>query len=120
MSNRLLAVKEEGVGRPDVAGQQVVQRQHLHGAFEAQALILPALTEEDVYGVFLRREQEEDVRGFGYKRPDTWFLICLLCDHYISKDAEGMPKAKKKKKNLVWMELGKEPKADGPCVVYLP
>lgn len=97
MGNRLLAIKEEGVGGPDVAGQQVVERQHLHGAFEAQALVLPALTEEDVYGVFLRREREEDVRGFCYKRPDTWFLIWLLCDHYILKDAEGMPKAKEKK-----------------------
>lgn len=111
MSNRLLAVKEEGVGRPDVAGQQVVQRQHLHGAFEAQALILPALAEEDVYGVFLRREQEEDVRGFCCKRPDTWFLICLLCDRYISKDAEGMPKAKKEKRNPCVDGVGKGAKS---------
>lgn len=66
VSDRLLAIKEEGVGRPDVAGQQVVQGQHLHGAFEAQALVLPALAEEDVYGVFLRRDQEEGVREFGY------------------------------------------------------
>lgn len=54
MSNRFLSVKEEGVGRPDVAGQQVVQRQHLHGPFEAQTLVFPALTKEHVYGVFLR------------------------------------------------------------------
>lgn len=50
----LLAVKEEGVGRPDIAGQQIVQRKHLHGAFKAEPLILPALAEEHVNGVFLR------------------------------------------------------------------
>lgn len=54
MSNRLLAIKKEGIRGPDVAGQQVVQWQHLHGSFEAQTFILPALTEEHVYGVFLR------------------------------------------------------------------
>lgn len=58
VSNRFLAVKEEGVGSPDVAGQQVVQRQHLHGTFEAQTLVLPALTEEHVNGVFLKGQNK--------------------------------------------------------------
>lgn len=53
MCDGLLAVKEEGVGRPDVAGQQIVQREHLHGTFKAEPLILPALAEEHVNGVFL-------------------------------------------------------------------
>jgi len=56
VSDGLLAVEEEGIGGPDVAGQQVVQRQHLHRPFEAQTLVLPALAEEDVDGVFLRAE----------------------------------------------------------------
>lgn len=54
VSDWFLSIKEEGIGRPYVAGQQVVQRQHLHGTFEAQTLILPALTEEHVNGVFLK------------------------------------------------------------------
>lgn len=32
--HRLLAVVEEGVGGPDLAGHQVVETQHGHGAFE--------------------------------------------------------------------------------------
>jgi len=52
----LLPVEEEGVGGPDVAGQQVVEGQHLHRALEAQALVLPALAEEHVDGVFLQEE----------------------------------------------------------------
>lgn len=64
MSNRFLAIKEEGIRCPDVAGQQVVQWQHLHGAFEAQTLVLPALTEEHVYGVFLRQRQKKGFREF--------------------------------------------------------
>lgn len=58
VSDRFLAVKEEGIGSPDIAGQQVIQRQHLHGTFEAQTLILPALTEEHVNGVFLKGTQK--------------------------------------------------------------
>lgn len=58
VSNRFLAVKEEGIGSPDIAGQQVVQRQHLHGTFEAQTLVLPALTEEHVNGVFLNGTEQ--------------------------------------------------------------
>ena len=57
MGDGLLAVEEEGVGRPDVAGQQVVQREHLHGPLEAQALVFPALAEKDVDGVLLQRRR---------------------------------------------------------------
>lgn len=52
-----LAVQEEGVRSPDVAGQQVIQRQHPHGPFEAQTLILPALAEKHIDGVFLQRKE---------------------------------------------------------------
>ena len=34
VGHRLLAVVEEGVGGPDLAGHQVVETQHGHGAFE--------------------------------------------------------------------------------------
>lgn len=34
VSHRLLAIVEEGVGGPDLAGHQVVQTQHSHGPFE--------------------------------------------------------------------------------------
>lgn len=44
---------EEGVWRPDPAGQEVVEWQPLHRALEAQPLIFPALPEEHVDGVFL-------------------------------------------------------------------
>lgn len=60
MSDGLFAVEEEGVGRPDFAGQQVVQRQHDHGTFEAQTLVLPALAEEHVDGVFLQGAKTAD------------------------------------------------------------
>lgn len=66
MGYGLLAVEEEGVGGPDVASQKVVQRKHLHGAFEAQALVFPALTKEHVNGVFLRRRQEEEFIKFDW------------------------------------------------------
>ena len=60
----LLAIKEESIGGPDVTGQQVIQRQHLHGSFEAQTLVLPALAEEHVNGVFLRQTKERGVVYF--------------------------------------------------------
>lgn len=34
VSHRLLAIVEEGVGGPDLAGHQVVETQHGHGSFE--------------------------------------------------------------------------------------
>lgn len=34
VSHRLLAVVEEGVGRPDLAGHQVIETQHSHGPCE--------------------------------------------------------------------------------------
>lgn len=57
-----LAVQEEGVRSPDVAGQQVVQGQHPHGPFETQALILPALAEKHINGVLLRRDKRNEIR----------------------------------------------------------
>lgn len=57
MRDGFLPVEEEGVRSPDVTGQEVVQGEHLHRAFEAKSLILPALTEEHVDGVFLRRKE---------------------------------------------------------------
>ena len=49
----LLAVVEEGVGGPDLAGHQVVETQDVHRPVEPQPLVLPALPEEHVYGVLL-------------------------------------------------------------------
>lgn len=57
MSHRFLPVVEEGVGRPDLAGQEVVQGQHLHGPVKLEPLVPPALTEEDVDGVLLRESK---------------------------------------------------------------
>lgn len=54
MRDGLLPVEEEGVRSPDVTGQEVVQGQHLHGAFEAKPLVFPALAEEHVDRVFLQ------------------------------------------------------------------
>lgn len=56
--NGLFPIQEEGVGGPDVAGQQVIQSQHLHRAFEAKPLVLPALTKKDINGVFLQKNTE--------------------------------------------------------------
>jgi len=53
VSDRPLAVPEEGVRRPDLADHQVVEPQDLDGALELQPLVDPRLTEEDVHGVFL-------------------------------------------------------------------
>ena len=63
MGDGLLAVQEEGVGGPDVAGQQVVQGQHLHGPLETQPLVLPALAEEHVDGVLLEGDRGAGVGG---------------------------------------------------------
>lgn len=53
MGHGLLPVVEEGVGSPDLTGEQVVQGQNLHGSVELQPLVPPALAEEDVDGVLL-------------------------------------------------------------------
>lgn len=53
MGDRLLAVVEERVRRPDFTRHQIVQPQHRHGTFELQPLVLPALPEEDVDRVLL-------------------------------------------------------------------
>lgn len=44
---------EERVWRPDLAGEEVVERQALHGPLEPQPFVFPALPEEHIYGVFL-------------------------------------------------------------------
>lgn len=61
VGDRLLAVVEESVGRPDLAGQEVVQRENLHGPVKLQPLVPPALTEEHVDGVLLRGRTEAQV-----------------------------------------------------------
>lgn len=53
MCDGFLPVEEEGVGSPDVTGQEIIQRQHLHRAFKAKSFIFPALTEEHIDSVFL-------------------------------------------------------------------
>lgn len=57
MRDGFLAVQEEGVWSPDVAGQQVIQRQHPHGPFEAQAFIFPTLAEKHIDRVLLQRKE---------------------------------------------------------------
>lgn len=71
MRNGFLPVEEEGVRSPDVTGQEVIQGEHLHRAFEAKSLILPALTEEYVDGVFLRRKE---------RNSHMWELTHTLID----------------------------------------
>ena len=58
VSHRLLAIVEEGIGGPDLAGHQVVKTQHGHWAFKFQPFILPALSEEHINGVLLKVDGE--------------------------------------------------------------
>lgn len=53
MSVGLFGVAEERVGDPDFANHVAVQAEHLHGAVELQASVVPGLSEEDVDGVLL-------------------------------------------------------------------
>lgn len=53
MSHRLLSIVEEGVRSPDFTCHQVVEGQNIHWSMKFQPLILPALAEENVYGVLL-------------------------------------------------------------------
>lgn len=81
MSNRLLAVEEEGVGGPNVAGQEVVQWQPLHWPFEAKTLVLPALTEEHINGVFLEIKKNKKNVQSSFKMEelqDIWTVQMLL------------------------------------------
>lgn len=55
MRDGFLPVEEESVRSPDVAGQEIIQGEHLHWAFKAKSFIFPALTEEHINGVFLQK-----------------------------------------------------------------
>lgn len=57
VSHRLFPIVEEGVRSPDFTGHQVVEGQNIHRTVKFQPLILPALPEENVYGVFLWAEE---------------------------------------------------------------
>lgn len=57
MGHRLLPIVEERIRRPDFTRHQIVQGQDIHGAVKCQPLVLPALPEEDVYGVLLRAQE---------------------------------------------------------------
>lgn len=67
MGHWLLSIVKEGIWGPDLAGHQVVETKHWHGAFEPQSLIPPTLSEEDINGVLLqvgdeeRRDKDKDV-----------------------------------------------------------
>lgn len=56
MSHRLFPIVEEGVRSPDFTCHQVVEGQNIHWSMKFQPLILPALAEENVYGVLLWAE----------------------------------------------------------------
>lgn len=56
VSHRLFPIVEEGVRSPDFTCHQVVEGQNIHWSMKFQPLILPALAEENVYGVLLRAE----------------------------------------------------------------
>lgn len=51
---------EEGVRGPDLTGHQVVERQNVHWSMELQSLILPTLTEENIYSVLLKETQRRE------------------------------------------------------------
>lgn len=59
VSNRLLAIVEKSVWRPDFAGEQVVERETLHRSFESKPFVLPALSEKHIYGVFLAQRKRQ-------------------------------------------------------------
>lgn len=63
VSNRLLAVVEKSVWRPDFAGKQVVERETLHRSFESKPFVLPALSEKHIYGVFLAQRNKQVTIG---------------------------------------------------------
>lgn len=56
VSHRLFPIVEEGVRSPDFTCHQVVEGQNIHWSVKFQPLILPALAEENVYGVLLWAE----------------------------------------------------------------
>lgn len=63
MSNRLLAIVKKSVWGPNLAGEQIVKRETLHGAFESQPFIFPALSEKNVNGVFLAQRNSRGIAG---------------------------------------------------------
>ena len=64
MGHGLLSIVEESVRSPDLAGQEVVEGQDLHGSIKLEPLIPPTLTEEDVDGVLLKGGQDEELVGW--------------------------------------------------------
>lgn len=56
---RFLAIVEESVRSPDFTRHQIIETQHGHRTFKFQTLVLPALSEEDIDGVFLIKTQPE-------------------------------------------------------------
>lgn len=56
MSHGLFPIVEEGVRSPDFTCHQVVEGQNIHRPIKFQPLILPALPEENIYGVLLWAE----------------------------------------------------------------
>lgn len=57
MGHRLFPVVKEGVRGPNLTRHQVVEGQNIHWSVEFQPLILPALPEENIYGVLLRTDE---------------------------------------------------------------
>ena len=57
MSHRFFPIVKEGVRGPDFTRHQVIEGQNVHWSMECQPLILPALPEENIYGVLLKAEE---------------------------------------------------------------
>lgn len=79
VGHRLLPVVEEGVGSPDLTGEQVVQGENLHRSVELESLVPPALAEEDVDGVLLENTGTNDVCvTFGFS---FWLFAIFLSNN---------------------------------------
>lgn len=54
---------EKSVWGPNLAGEQVVEREALHRSFESQPFVFPALSEENINGVFLAQRNTRSIAG---------------------------------------------------------
>lgn len=78
VSHRLFPVVKEGVRSPDFTRHQIVEGQNIHRPMKCQPLILPALPEENIYGVLLWTEEEKDKSNHTAKHLLILLLINLF------------------------------------------
>lgn len=79
MRNGFFPIKKEGVRGPDVTGQQIIQRKHLHRAFKAKPFIFPALAEEHINSVLLWEEKSSVLVYVSSNLPDQQQLLPFQC-----------------------------------------